>query len=162
MKKIICVLMCLSLCLCLFGCGEGTSEEKSSPLSQNEIKGKDVTGKVGDVVNVIFEIGKNTPVAAADFLIEYDSNVLEYVETKQIYAFKDGYITGNSVSAGVVKAAIVTLTPPTDGGDLFSINFKLLKEFKEGSEVKIKCTSCCDENFTKFELSCKSAKVFSK
>ncbi len=166
MKRIICILMCLSLSLCLFGCGDkGESKNDVSeptPIAQNEIRGKDVSGAVGDTVEVVFEIGKNTPVAAADFLVEYDASVLEYVETKQIYKLDGGYVMGNSVAPGSVKAAVVTLDPPLDGGDLFSVSFKILKECKKGSEVKLSNTSCCDPDYKKFDLICKGAKVFSK
>ncbi|MBR4282736.1 MAG: hypothetical protein IKT35_03375 [Clostridia bacterium] len=163
MKKIICILMCVALLGCLFGCGgEDTKTSEYIPPVQNEFFGKDATGAVGDTVEVIFELGKDTPIAAADFIFEYDSSTLQYVETNQIYKFQSGYVMGNSPEAGKAKVALVTLDPARDGGDLFSVNFKILKECKDGSEIKVSTSSCCDENYKKIDLVCKGAKVFSK
>ena len=188
MKKIICVLMCLILCFSLSGCTspfevvkniinnlpisqekddfnileDGTGNSELTSITQNEFRGKDVSGAVGDTVEVIFELGKETPIAAADFILEFDSTTLEYVETKQIYQFKSGYVMGNSPESGKAKVALVTLDPPTDGGDIFSVSFKILKDCKDGSEIKLSTSSCCDENYKKIELSCKGAKIFSK
>ena len=162
MKKIICILMCICLCSCLFGCGGESNEtevSKYSPPAKNQLFGKDASGAVGDTVEVIFELGKDTPVAASDIVVEYDASTLEYVETKQIYKLQSGYIMGNSPELGKAKIALVTLEPPIDGGDLFSVKFKILKDCEKGSEIK---ASCCDENFKKFVLECKGAKVFSK
>lgn len=165
MKKIICILLCCCLCGCLFGCGDKetkTDVTEYTPPAQNQLFAKDVSGAVGDTVEMIFELGKDTKVAAADFTLQYDKNLLEYVSTKQLYKLQSGYIVGESPVAGIVNTAIVTLDYPTEGGNLFSVSFKILKDCKEGSNVGLSCSSCCDNDFKKFDLECKGAKVFSK
>ena len=165
MKNFLCILTCLCLFTSLLGCGNGetkTDVTNLPPITQNEFRGKDAKGNVGDTIDVVFELGKNTPIAAADFLIEFDADILQYVETKQIYKFQGGYIEGNDIDTGVAKVAMVTLDPPVNGGDIFSVSFKILSECKEGSEIKVSALSCCDENYEKIDLLCKGAKVFSK
>ena len=177
MKKILVLVLCLVLAFCFVGCKKGgkssddgagsvstntVSDSQSTVTGKPVISAQDVTGAVGETVTVVYSASANNNIAAADFEIDFDTSVLEYVGFKQVKMFENGFVTGNLTDSKVVKVAYVTLAPANDGGELFSVQFKIKKDCKKGTKLGIKYTECCDLEHNRFELDCKTATVFSK
>lgn len=159
-----CLLMAFSLC----ACGEKQDPDKAkegedviSTTEKAEQK-SEISAKVGDTVSVVYNIKENSNAAAVDFVVEFDSAKLEYVKTNQIHKIDQGFLTGNLAEDGKVKVAFVTLAPPNQGGDLFSVDFKILSDCKDGTNVKIYNTSSVNLEHQKIKINDLAVKVFTK
>lgn len=98
--------------------------------------------------------------AAANFDVEYDASMLEYVSYKAGSAIDGSMAMGNKTNDGLFKFAFITLSSITDGGEMLSVSFKIKKV--GSSNVKITATSCTDSSQQKVPCNTAPATVTGK
>ncbi|MBR2151728.1 MAG: hypothetical protein IJ944_00380 [Clostridia bacterium] len=122
--------------------------------------GSTSTCKPGDEVIVSFAVNENSNIAAADFLIEYDSSIFSYVDYELGDAFKGGLIAENDTSDGIILAYIKE-PAAKKGGIMFSLVFQssvaAVKGGKHSIDLKVK--NITDDEYNDITVNNTSATV---
>lgn len=122
------------------------------PYSDPTIAVEDVEGKVGDTVKVPVKVYKNPGVMSFLLSFQYDDSILSYEgyengDVLSNYQFNDS--NGNLAFVNLEQGDV------DKDGVMFYLNFKILKNEKENTEIKINITgedaANSAEQFVKFE-----------
>ena len=151
MKKIkICFLVLLLICAIHVNVNAADTDIFSTTNAE---------GAKDEEVTIYLSLNKELEFAAADFTLEYDTSMLEYVKYTGLDIIKDSamHIVNNNSETGKIAFGYVskpdTATSVKQPGNIISITFKIKSDEVETTNVDIKCTSLKKDSGENIEAS---------
>ena len=160
-QKIIVVALTVSLLLgCLSGC---VMKNTNDPIPAGEdiaFALGNVATSAGEEIVVPILVNADSNVAAVDFIVTYDSDVISYQSFSAGLAFKAGIADANEVTKGQIKITMATLTPPKDAGRMCELTFKVADAATPCEiPLTLDCVTCCDYDTNKLENTCQNGTI---
>ena len=123
----------------------------------------EVAASAGEKVTLPILVNADSNVAAVDFVVTYDSDLIAYNDFSAGSAFKLGIAEANEPEKGTVKITMATLTSQKDAGRMCELTFTVTENATPCEiPVTLTCTDCCDYDTNKLAFTCQNGVIIIK
>ncbi len=121
---------------------------------------EEVQATKGSTFTVAANITADSSLAAVDFEIDYDPDLISYVSYEKGNAVGAGMCDGNEVSSGKFHFTMITLSELKKAGSMFVVTFKVADNAPAGKiPLTLTCQTSCDFDINSIPVTCVSGSV---
>ena len=108
----------------------------------------------GQEVSVYFSVSKNSSIASANFVLQYDGDLFTYKSHGYGSAFMGGMTVGNNSAKGTFEYAFIKADGTDEAGEMFFVTFLASNNVKVGESYEMNLTvpSVTDEDLNKLTI----------
>lgn len=152
--------VCLVLCLLMGTFCACVSQKANDPIPNGEgivFDLPEVAASAGEKVTLPILVNADSNVAAVDFVVTYDSDLISYEDFSAGSSFKLGIAEANEPKKGTVKITMATLTSQKEAGRMGELTFTVAKNATPCEiPFTLTCTGCWDYDNKELAYTCQN------